>query len=250
METKTKKTRMTAPGNNSFAREASTLTDGGAPSRVIVAATQQAFLVGKDAAFNLAELISNGSMWALRAIGESEKELDKIERAVDDILPRAITHVSEKRARELLVCVRVITELERIADLLLGTAHQLRGISSPLTVRDRHDLQRMTAGVQKMIDESHAAISKRDVQYIASVLRADRDVDRLRGSLFQRHLQTAARTPAQDRIRILFAGQALERAGDHVTNIAEEAYRLIAGGTLRHVPAKEKQSKLGGRDLE
>jgi phosphate transport system protein len=241
---------MTAARNNPATSEAGAPADRSTPSGLITAATQQAFLVGKDAAFNVVELITNGSMWAFRAIGESEKELDCIERTVDDILPKAIARVPEGRARELLACVRVITELERIADLLLSTAHQLRAITSSLTVRDRHDLARMAAGVQKMIDESHAAISKRDVQYIASVLRADRDVDRLRGSLFQRHLQTAASTPAQDRIRILFAGQALERAGDHVTNIAEEAYRLITGGTLRHVPAKEKRSKLGGHDLE
>jgi len=220
------------------------------PSSVITAATQQAFLVGKDAAANLVDLIANGSMWAFRAIGESEKELDSIERAVDDLLPKAITRVSEMHARELLACVRVITELERIADLLLSAAHQLRGISSPLSVRDRHDLLRMAAGIKKMIDESHAAITNRDVRYITSVLRADRDIDRLRGALLQRHLQATARKPVQDRVRILFAGQALERAGDHVTNIAEEAYRLIAGGTLRHVTAKEKQSKLGTRDLE
>lgn len=241
---------MTAARNNPATSEAGAPADRSTPSGLIIAATQQAFLVGKDAALNLVELIAKGSMWAFRAISESEKELDSIEREVDDMLPKAITRVPEKRARELLACVRFITELERIADLLLGTARQLRGLSSPLTVRDRHDLQRMAAGVQKMIDESHAAVTKREVHYIASVLRADRDIDRLRGSVFQRHLQTAAQEPAQDRVRVLFAAQALERAGDHVTNIAEEAYRLIAGGTLRHVPAKEKASKLGGRDLD
>jgi phosphate transport system protein len=241
---------MTAARNNAATPEVDAPNEVPARSSFITAATQQAFLVGKDAAFNLVELIANGSIWAFRAIGESEKELDSIERAVDEVLPKAIARVAEKRARELLACVRFITELERIADLLLDTARQLRGLSSPLTVRDRHDLQRMAAGVQKMMDESHAAITKREVSYIASVLRADRDIDRLRSSVFQRHLQTAAQEPAQDRVRILFAAQALERAGDHVTNIAEEAYRLISGGTLRHVPAKEKASKLGGRDLE
>jgi phosphate uptake regulator len=32
--------------------------------------------------------------------------------------------------------------------------------------------------------------------------------------------------------------QALERAGDHATNLAEELFRLIQGRSLRHVPKK------------
>jgi phosphate uptake regulator len=32
--------------------------------------------------------------------------------------------------------------------------------------------------------------------------------------------------------------QALERAGDHATNLAEELFRLIQGRSLRHVQKK------------
>jgi phosphate uptake regulator len=32
--------------------------------------------------------------------------------------------------------------------------------------------------------------------------------------------------------------QALERAGDHATNLAEELFRLIQGRSLRHTPKK------------
>jgi phosphate uptake regulator len=33
--------------------------------------------------------------------------------------------------------------------------------------------------------------------------------------------------------------QALERAGDHTTNLAEDLYSLIEGRTLRHAPKKK-----------
>ena len=36
--------------------------------------------------------------------------------------------------------------------------------------------------------------------------------------------------------------QALERAGDHTTNLAEELYSLIEGRSLRHVPKKKASS--------
>ena len=35
--------------------------------------------------------------------------------------------------------------------------------------------------------------------------------------------------------------QALERAGDHTTNLAEDLYSLIEGRSLRHMPKKESR---------
>jgi phosphate transport system protein len=218
--------------------------DGSAPANLITAATDQAFLIAKDAAFNVTDLLENGSMWAFRAIADCEKELDKIERTVDDLLPKAITHVAERKARELLACVRLVTELERIADLLLSTAHQIRRISGRLGPRDRSDLRKMTTGVHKMIEEAHAAMNQRDVQHIAAVIHADRDIDRLRSAIFRRHVESNSSKDPQDRTGTLFATQALERAGDHTTNIAEEVYRLIYGTTIRHMPEREKKTKL------
>ena len=37
---------------------------------------------------------------------------------------------------------------------------------------------------------------------------------------------------------VLLMAQALERAGDHTTNLAEDLYSLIEGRSLRHVPKK------------
>ncbi len=218
--------------------------DGSAPAGLITAATEQAFLVIKDAAYNVTDFITNGSVWAFRTIADCEKELDKIERTVDSMLPKAITHVPERRARELLACVRVVTELERVADLCLHTAHEVRGVSTDMSLRDRSDLLKMTAVLKTMIDESHLAMSTRDVQHVAAVIRADHDIDRLRNSIFRRHLAMSPSKASHDRIRFLFAAQALERAGDHMTNIGEEIYRLIYGMTLRHMPEKEKKIKL------
>jgi len=38
---------------------------------------------------------------------------------------------------------------------------------------------------------------------------------------------------------ILLMAQALERAGDHTTNLAEDLYSLIEGRSLRHMPKKK-----------
>ena len=218
--------------------------DGSAPASLIVAATDQAFLIAKDSAFNICDFISNKSMWAFRTIDECEKELDRIERTVDGILPKAITHVAETRARELLACSRVVTELERITDLVMSAAHGVRRAGADLGAQDRRDLLKMGEMIQKMVEGLHAVFTSRDLHEVGPIIRADGEIDRLRSAVFRRHTTGRTAKP-HDPVAIFFVAQALERAGDHGTNIAEEAYRLIAGGTLRHLPAREKRSKLG-----
>jgi phosphate transport system protein len=214
---------------------------------VLRKAADSALLTTKDAVFNVADLITTRSAWAVRAIADCEKELDRLEREADGILPKAITRVPEPAARELLAEARMVTELERIGDLLLGVANQLRTLPTPLSQADRADLLAMTSATAKMIEDLRSARTKRELEDVASVLRADREIDRLRSAIFHRHLGTSKSAKhRQDQVRVLFTAQALERAGDHATNIAEELYRSMSGETLRHVPARERRSKLEG----
>src|SRR5690349_3491503 len=52
-----------------------------------------ACLIARDAAFNVRDLLSNSSRMAFLAIKDCEKELDQIERQIDERLPAAITQI-------------------------------------------------------------------------------------------------------------------------------------------------------------
>src|SRR5215470_9545078 len=68
----------------------------------------KACLIARDAAFNVRDLLTNSSRMAFLAIKDCEKELDLIERQIDERLPAAITRVKEARARQLLACLKCI----------------------------------------------------------------------------------------------------------------------------------------------
>src|SRR5579871_230947 len=80
----------------------------------------KACLIARDAAFNVQDLLTNSSRMAFLAIKDCEKELDVIERQIDEHLPAAITRVSEARARQLLTTLKSTTDLERIGDLVMS----------------------------------------------------------------------------------------------------------------------------------
>ena len=67
----------------------------------------KAFLIARDAAFNVRDLLTHSSRMAFLAIKECEQELDIIERYIDDRLPAAITRVNEARARQLLTSLKL-----------------------------------------------------------------------------------------------------------------------------------------------
>jgi phosphate uptake regulator len=56
--------------------------------------------------------------------------------------------------------------------------------------------------------------------------------------MFQKHLADHTRERHALSFEVLLMAQALERAGDHAKNLAEELYALIEGHTLRHLPKR------------
>ena len=195
--------------------------------------------VASDAAYNTREFLTNSSRLALLAVRDCEKELDQIEREIDEQLPAAITHVSETEARELLACLRFSTDLERIGDLLWGVAQRAQTLKLRLGRVDSQQIVEMIEILERMLSRVRQGFDDRDLDAAGYVLRTDREMDQMYRSLFRRHLERAADENGNKDPDLLLIAQALERAGDHATNLAEELFHLIERRSLRHLPKKQ-----------
>src|SRR5260370_4224800 len=191
-------------------------------------------LIARDAVFNVRDFLADGSRLALLAIKDCEKELDQIERKIDEQLPEAITRVGEAKARELLACLKFITDLERIGDLAYNAVMQLQSRREKLPAADSRQLVEMASLLCEMLEQVHHGFIERDVSHAQMVLQSDPAVDPLCRSLFRRHLAEPNSPSGHKNFDILLAAQALERIGDHAKNLAEELYSLSEGRSLRH----------------
>ncbi|MGB8011528.1 MAG: PhoU domain-containing protein [Terriglobales bacterium] len=191
-------------------------------------------MIARDAVFNVRDFLADGSRLAFLAIKDCEKELDQIERKIDEQLPEAITRVGEAKARELLACLKFITDLERIGDLAYSSVMHLQARREKLPAADSRQLIEMASLLREMLEQVHQGFIKRDVVHAQNVLKSDPEVDRLCHSLFHRHLAEQNSPTGQKNFDILLAAQALERIGDHAKNLAEELYGLSEGRSLRH----------------
>lgn len=199
----------------------------------------KACLIARDAAFNVRDLLTGSSRMAFLAIKDCEKELDLIERQIDERLPAAITRVGEARARQLLSTLKSTTDLERIGDLVMSMAMRVQSRTTKIPVADVRALVEMSSILREMLDLVHKGFSTLDLECARKVLQMDKEIDRLCHGLFQKHLAETVQQGDTSGFDLLLMAQALERAGDHTTNLAEDLYSLIEGRSLRHAPKKK-----------
>jgi len=198
----------------------------------------KAFLIARDAASNIPDLFTQSSRMAFLAIKECEQELDVIERYIDERTPAAITRVNEARARQLLTSLKCTTDLERIGDLVMSMAMRVQARSGKIAASDVRQLVEMAAILREMLDLVYRGFIDLDLECARKVLQMDKDIDRVCHTLFQKHLTEQAAHSNPLSFEVLLMAQALERAGDHTTNLAEDLYSLIEGRSLRHAPKK------------
>lgn len=195
---------------------------------------RQACLVAKDSASNTSEFVENCSKMAFLAVKDCEKELDRIERNVDEKITGAITDVTEAEARELLACLKFITDLERIGDLTWSAVKRLQLMTSRFLPFDKRDLVAMSSTLQDMLERIHDGFVKREIEPANWVLQNDSRIDEACHAMFRRHLESTDRRPREYSTNLLLVAQAFERAGDHAKNLAEELLHLVEGRSVRH----------------
>jgi phosphate transport system protein len=193
----------------------------------------RACLIAKDAAFNARDYIETGSRIAFLAVRQCEKELDQIERQIDDATPAAVTQVPE--ARELLACLKFTIDLERIGDLIWSVAQRIHGLPVPLNSKESAFLIEMAQVLQEMLTRVHQGFVSRDLALAESVIKMDYDMDQVCHSVFRQYLEKGAGHRSYEVTNLLFMAQAFERAGDHTKNLAEELFHLVQGHSVRHV---------------
>jgi phosphate transport system protein len=217
-----------------------TITKNESPQSELVGLTRQACAIARQAVSHALDGMINGSATSLEAVRASEEQLDDLDRELDERLANTITQVAPEIARELLACMKLMLDLERVGDLIASFAERSAIVRNRIEMEDVEQLTRMACLVENMLSQIGQAFSDRDVDLAIRVLRSDSEIDRLRNLLVVRHTESSEGLKGES-LHVLSMANALERAGDHIKNMAEELCHLATGHTLRHLlRAKDK----------
>lgn len=137
--------------------------------------------------------------------------------------------------REILAAGRIATCLERLADYAKNTARRMQVLTMEVDEDVAAQFLWMGDRVGAMLNQVMRAYRERDAAEANVAWSSDAELDRVYGELFAHLLGRMQRDSSSigDATQLLFIAKGLERAGDHVTNIAEEVYLMVTGKPLQ-----------------
>ncbi len=167
-----------------------------------------------------------------RAVNRAEVEID--ERCLD-ILARY--HPVAGELRFVTLAMKMVTDLERIADLAVNICERAIDLSRADRIVVHADIPLMTTLVQQQVAGAIDAFVNGDPSKAWEVLENDDEVDTLYHRVFEDTLESM-RLDTGDVLHQLIHVQSvakwLERMGDHSTNLAELVIFMIEGRDIRH----------------
>jgi len=141
--------------------------------------------------------------------------------------------------RRIASCLKINTELERMADLAEDIAERALHLSKLPPIPMPAKLQRMTDLTTSMVRQSLDAFVNLDARLARIVCRLDDEVDRYNNEIIDELIAMMAQAPemVEPGLSLFSATRHLERIADHATNIAEDVVYLVEGEIIRHRPA-------------
>ena len=140
--------------------------------------------------------------------------------------------------REITTILKIITDLERMADEAVNIAEVTIVIGTDPLLKPLEDIPMMSQLAIKMVTKCLDAFVNHDLDLAKEVAASDTTVDRLYSQLFAELTDLITqRSPfpqTKQAIELIFAARYLERIADHATNIAERTIYMVTGQRVSH----------------
>jgi phosphate transport system protein len=191
------------------------------------------------------DALMDGDVARLQKVIEQDAAVNDMEVAIDD----DCTHIIARRQpaagdlRMVMTVIKTITDLERIGD----EAQKIARMGKTIYESERYQVPRFRE-IRKMADIALAmlrraldAFARLDPTAAKELLEEDQRLDDDFTSELRQLITFMMEDPRTISMSIdtLFMSKAIERIGDHATNIAEYVVYLVKGKDIRHLTLDE-----------
>lgn len=161
---------------------------------------------------------------------------DRVDDLEMDIERRCLTLLALQQPlagdlRTVSTALKIITDLERMADHAVDIAKVTRRIASEPLVKPLVDIPRMATLAAHMVRSALNAYVARDIDMARAMIRMDDEVDQLYRVIFDDLIEIMRRDAASSfqSTHLLFVANYLERIADHATNLGEWIVYMVTG---------------------
>jgi phosphate transport system protein len=186
-----------------------------------------------DALGKSLEALETGNVELALKVMEDDTDADIMEDEINDF---AILLIAKQQPvaidlRRIIVAIKIATDIERIADFATNIAKAAIRIGNEPLVKPIEHIKMMHEITSRMLKLSLEAFDEEDIIKAKKVAEMDDEVDDLYGQSIKDLLVINQSSPEfmPQVTQLSFVCRYLERAADHVTNIAENVYFLVKG---------------------
>ena len=196
------------------------------------------------------EGLYSGDKQLLETVIRDDERINQMEIDIDALCNQIIAKRQPTAIdlRMIVSVLKAISDIERVGDKARKIARLGIGINSQAETSLNVELNHMTETALKMLRLSLDGFARLDVLPVTEAMRLDEQVNAdYRGITRQliTYMMEDPRTITRS-LDILTIAKAIERIGDHATNIAEYVVYMVKGMNVRHSSAAEIEAKLGG----
>jgi len=186
---------------------------------------------------------------AIRALVERDNTLAEKVIAGDSLIDQREVEVDHRvvelivRARPMardlrlvMTAIKIAPDLERVADHAVGIARQGLELNRVPPLKAFITIPRMAERASSMVRDAIRAFVEGDSQLARQVIERDAEVDWEFEQIFRElltYMMEDAKT-IRRALALLMVSRALERIGDHCTNISEQVVYLVEAEDIRH----------------
>lgn len=201
------------------------------------------------------KLLSTGELLKgkdqLKGFKENESKINKLEVKTSDKIIHSIALYQPvaSEIRNLIACYRIVISLERIGDLSLSIAKQLRRI------KNQEIYSSLSGFILKMMDlsvdmsrRSMLSFINRDIELAMWTIKSESIVDEFNHKMLKKVAERADLVAQDKNILISFINlkemvSNIERIADHAANIAEASIYAIEAKDIRHHRVRKQDGK-------
>ncbi|WP_281841646.1 phosphate signaling complex protein PhoU [Sinisalibacter aestuarii] len=168
------------------------------------------------------------------AVRRADADIDALEETINMDCARilALRQPAASDLRTVLTVMKVAANLERIGDYAKNIAKRTAVLAQLQPIEGASGaVKRMAKEVRHMLSDALDAYIRRDAALANEVRHRDLEVDQMYNALFREFLTFMMEDPRNITacMHLHFIAKNIERAGDHVTSVADQVVYLATG---------------------
>jgi phosphate transport system protein len=195
---------------------------------------------------NAIHALQEGDVELAEKVIATDEQVNRLQVSLDNACTELIVRRQPAAGdlRTVIATMRVITDMERVGDEATKVARAAKNLQTRnlLLLNQYQPINAIADTAQQMLQDALDAYARLDQEKAVKMMALDEDLDREFHGMMRNLITYMMEEPKtiSASLDILWAAKAIERIGDHATNIGEYVVYIVDGDDIRHTDYARK----------